>query len=150
MKYNNAHIKADNIGDMRHRLSLRTFTTSRNAAGEELRTWSELAEVWAAVEHKTGGSNEVEQANQTTAKISVVFRIRYRADINEKMVLVWNRKAWNIRSLLPDYDMTYLIIEAENYYGDAFEEVLVSDGLLIDDEGDTLIDDEGDALKADL
>ena len=150
MKYNNTHIKSDNVGDMRHRVSIRTFTTTRNAAGEELRTWSELAAVWAAAEHKTGGSSEVEQAAQTTAKISVVFRIRYRTDINEKMVIVWNSKAWNIRSLLPDYDMTYLIIEAEDYYGNSYQDILAGDGLLVDDDGDTLIDDDGDTLTADL
>jgi SPP1 family predicted phage head-tail adaptor len=154
MKYNNAHIKADNIGDMRHRLSLRTFTTSRNAAGEELRSWGELAEVWGAVEHKTGGSGEGEQGAQTVGQTSVLFRIRHRTDLNEKMIIVWNSKAWNIRSLLPDYDKTYLVIEAEHYVGNV-NEILAAPvddlgNVLIDDSGDVLIDDSGDKLIADI
>lgn len=123
MKYNNAHIKPDNIGDMRQRLSLRAFTTSRNASGEELRSWGELAEVWGAVEHKTGGSDEGEESAQTVGVTSAVFRIRHRTDLNEKMMIVWNSRAWNIRSLLPDYDKTYLLIECEHYVGNAFESI---------------------------
>lgn len=116
---------------MRHRLSLRAFTTSRNAAGEELRSWGELAEVWGAVEHKTGGSGEGEQGAQTVGQTSVLFRIRHRTDLNEKMMIVWNSKAWNIRSLLPDYDKTYLVIEAEHYVGNAFESITGDEPTLV-------------------
>lgn len=126
---------------MRHRVIIRTYSTTRNAAGEEVITWSDLATVWAAIEHKIGGSGETEQAKQTTAKTSVVFRIRYRTGLNEKMIIVWNAKAWNIRSLLPDYDLSYLIIEAEHYYN----AIPLGEGL-IDDEGDLLIDDDGNEL----
>lgn len=130
---------------MRHRISIRSFSTSRNSAGEELRTWSELAEVWAAIEHKTGGSNEVEQGSQTTAKISAVFRIRRLAGVNEKMMIVWNSKAWNIRSILPDNDFTYQLLECEHYYDNNFEATLLDQ-----DPGEALIDDEGHTLISDI
>ena len=142
--------QSDIIGQMRNRVSIRSFTTSRNNAGEELRSWSQLAEVWAAIEHKTGGSGEAEQGAETVAQTSAVFRIRHRTDVHEKMMIVWNGKAWNIRSILPDFDKMYTVIEAEHYYGNAFDETLTQESTLVDDSGDTLIDDSGDTLLGDI
>lgn len=141
MKYNNTHIASDNIGDMRHRITIQTYSISRNAAGEEIVSWIDYATVWAAVDQKPGGSGEVEQADQTTGKVSAVFRIRKRSGLNEKMLVVWDGRKWNIRSILGDYDFTYQILECEHFY-DAYP---VGQGL-VDDEGDLLIDDSGDEL----
>lgn len=132
----------ENIGQMRERVKIYSYSPARNDAGEEIITWSELAEVWGAIEYGTRGSNEVELAQQTTAKLLTNFRIRYRTDIDEKMILVWNSKAWNIRSILPDMYKHYLLIECEDFFGD-------TSGLDPSaDVGDPLIDDSGEQLVA--
>ena len=106
--------KSDIVGAMRHRVSIRQYSSARDAAGGETLTWSELAEVWAAIEWKIT-SGEEEQAQRVTAGTDVIFTIRYRSDVNEKMKILWNSKLWNIRSLLPDNHLDYLEIEAEHF-----------------------------------
>lgn len=106
--------KADIVGSMRHRVSIRQYSTARDAAGGETVTWSELAEVWAAIKHGTA-SDEITQHTRVTARTNVTFVIRYRSDVDEKMKLLWDSKLWNIMSLLPDNHLDYLEIEAEHY-----------------------------------
>jgi len=108
-------IKPDSVGALRHRISIRQYSASRNSAGEEILTWSELAEVWANVEHKTAGSQEEEKANRVTAQLSADITIRYRSDINEKMRVLYDSKLWNILSIVPDRYQTYLTLECEHY-----------------------------------
>jgi len=100
---------------MRHRISIQASSATQNDTGEEILSWSELAEVWAAIEHKLGGSDEIEQAQRVTAHTSVIFVIRHRADMTEKMKILWDSKFWNIRSLLPDNHKDFLTIEAEHW-----------------------------------
>jgi len=66
-------------GTLRHRITLQTFTTAPDSYGEPIKTWSDLATVWAAVEPLTG--REYFQAQQTHAEVTYRVRIRYRADV---------------------------------------------------------------------
>ena len=106
--------KSDIVGAMRRRISIQQYSTARDASGGEVLTWSELAAVWAATEYATS-SDEVQQGTRVTAQTNTIFTIRYRADVTEKMRILWKNKHWNIRALLPDNHLDYLEIEAEHY-----------------------------------
>lgn len=105
--------KRERIGQMRHRVVIQQYSAARNSHGEEILTWSTLATVWAEVLQTTGGSDEGEQAKRQTAKTAAVFRMYYRAGLNEKMRLFWGGKVWNIRSIIPDNLLQYMVLEAE-------------------------------------
>jgi len=68
-------------GKLRHRIQLQYETEIPNATGELDRTWSSLADVWAAVEPLSG--KELIDAQQVASAVTHRARIRYRADLNE-------------------------------------------------------------------
>ena len=141
----NEHLKADTVGTMRHRVKVYAYSISRNVAGEEVLTWSEKREVWAAVQYLEAGSDEETQAGRQTARTAAKVRMRYRMDLNEKMRLVFDYKGWDIRSIIPDAHRQYMTLEVEDFQDDAWD-ATIAPGLLLDDEGDPLFDDNGDPL----
>jgi SPP1 family predicted phage head-tail adaptor len=106
--------KGEKVGQLRHRVTIRQYTEVRDSFGGQELSWSDLAVVWAEVEHKEGGSDEGEEMQRQTAIINARFRMRYRSDIDEKMRLLWDSKLWNIKSILPDSHFSYMTIEAEH------------------------------------
>jgi len=108
---NNRH--GERIGQMRHQGTWVQFTTSQNAYGEEIRTYSDLATVWfERMPSKT--SDETETAARETAKRVEVFRMRYRSDVTEAMRFRWDSRLWNVKSILPDNYNEYMEVEVEH------------------------------------
>lgn len=65
-----------------------------NADNDEIESWTEAGEVWAAVAAAAG--DETFEAGRTVAKAKVMVTIRYRTDLDVR---------WRIR----DRDLTYQI-----------------------------------------
>lgn len=85
-------------GTLRHRVTLQSFTTSPDVYGEPIKTWADLATVWAAVEPLRG--REYFQAQQTHAEVSYRVRIRHRADILPTMRVLHAGKTLEILSVI--------------------------------------------------
>ena len=64
---------------MDRRATLQTRVLSRNTQGEEVVTYSDLAEVWAEKWDLKG--REWFSAQQLNADVTTKFRIRYRSDV---------------------------------------------------------------------
>lgn len=64
---------------MRHRVELQSFSTAQNAFGEEVRTWTTFATVWASVEPLQG--RELMEAQQINAETTIKIMLRYNATI---------------------------------------------------------------------
>lgn len=62
-------------GRLDRRVTIQTLTTTRDAFGQPIETWAELATVWA--QRENAGVVERFQANQRFASAEVVFRIRW-------------------------------------------------------------------------
>lgn len=76
-------------GRLRERLTIQQQSVTRDASGEQLIAWTEVATVWGQV--TPGASNErfLASAGQRVAEVTHTARIRYRAGITPKMRIVW-------------------------------------------------------------
>lgn len=59
--------------------------STQDFAGGEAIEWREVAEVWANVSYPSTGSGEAYAVGQQVATRSVLFTLRYRGDVTEKM-----------------------------------------------------------------
>ena len=85
-------------GDLRHRITLQTFTTAPDSYGEPIKTWSDLATVWAAVEPLSG--REFFEAQRTNAETTYRVRIRYRADVVPTLRIAYAGKTLEIQAVI--------------------------------------------------
>lgn len=103
------------IGQMRERVTIQEYALSDDGAGGRVKAWADLSEspaVWAHVKSASGA--EGIQEGRTVATASVVFTIRNRLDLDERMRINWRGTAYDIRSILSaSYGDQYLKIEAE-------------------------------------
>ncbi len=92
-------------GRLRERVTIQAESVTRDASGEQLITWPEVATVWASV--TPGASNErfLASAGQRVAEVTHTVRVRYRSGITPKMRIIWeSTRILNIISVI-DPDM---------------------------------------------
>jgi len=87
----------DQSGQLDRRIVIQGYTTTTDAFGEVVKSFTTLATVWAKVEEKSG--KEGEDGNQIVASKKVEFFIRYRNDINEQMRIVYNNNTYKIHAI---------------------------------------------------
>jgi SPP1 family predicted phage head-tail adaptor len=86
-------------GSLNQRVTLQQKSVTRNAIGEEVVTWPDVATVWAEAWPLRG--REFFQAQQTQYAADVRFRLRYRADVQAaNWRVVWNSEPYDIVSLI--------------------------------------------------
>ena len=73
--------------DQRITLQQRATPATINAQGEDVSPWQDVATVWASADPKRG--SEYFAAAQIQAEGPVLFRIRYRAGVHERMRVLW-------------------------------------------------------------
>jgi len=103
-----------NIGAADRQIVLQNFTTS-NTTGEAVKTWSDLATVWATVKYPTSplSMNEGEESGVEKAIIPVEFTIRWRSDVDEKVRVYYNSQYFEVRRVneIGRKDMLKLVTE---------------------------------------
>jgi SPP1 family predicted phage head-tail adaptor len=87
-------------GTLRHRITIqeKPTPTPRNAHGEEVFTWSDVATVWAAKVDISG--REFMEARREGVQISTRFVIRYRSGLKETMRVTHDSRTYEIRAVL--------------------------------------------------
>ena len=97
--------KRVHIGHLNRRITFQSPVSTRSSTGQELLEWNDVAIVWAAMEYARTGSREQVEGDQLVASNSVVFIIRYRAGLNEKMRLLYQDEPYNITIIreLPNF-----------------------------------------------
>lgn len=85
-------------GRLRHRVTIQQSDESQGGAGGKVEAWSDLAEVWGAVEPLRG--REFIDAHATQAAIDTRIRIRYRAGITPKMRVTWDTHMYDIQAVI--------------------------------------------------
>lgn len=93
---------ARTAGDLTQRVTLQQRQTTINALGETVITWADVATVWAGAEPLRG--RELFAANQTQSSISVRFAIRWRADVDAGMRVMWRGAPYAIEGQPIDVD----------------------------------------------
>lgn len=85
-------------GPLRHQVTLRSYTKTRDAYGGEIETWSDFATVWASVDPLIG--REYIAAKQIQAEVSHKIRMRYINGVDPTMKIVFGSRTFEIVSIL--------------------------------------------------
>ena len=102
-------------GPLNTRVTVQQQSTSQDALGQPVQTWTTFATLWADVKHSSGIETIKAGAEATIVRASI--RIRYRADISSAMRVVVGTTVHNILAVLPDVagrQYTDLVCEVVN------------------------------------
>ena len=80
-------------GRLDRRITVEQFTSTVNAMGEPIMTWTALATLWASVRAKSA-REFFAHGEQATA--DVAFKIRYRSDLNRTMRIAYGGDTYDI------------------------------------------------------
>lgn len=69
------------IGKLRHKIELQSYTTSPDAAGQPIKTYSTYATAWAWIRPMSG--RELMNAQQPVGEITHKVTIRYNSSLDE-------------------------------------------------------------------
>jgi len=83
--------------ELKHRITLQTFSTTVNDNGFEVEEWTDFKELWAAVTNLHG--REYFEAAAVQAENTVKFTIRYLPNIEPTMRILFKGKQYNITSI---------------------------------------------------
>lgn len=98
-----------NIGRLTNRLVIEAPASGKDPAGQPIRGWTRVAEVWGDIVHASG--IETVKASAATVTTRASIRIRYRADVAPNMRARHVRRVggvdqtvsvYNIIDVLPD------------------------------------------------
>jgi SPP1 family predicted phage head-tail adaptor len=103
------------IGRMDRRITFRQSTDTRSDSGATVESFADVATVWANVSSSGAGGNERFVMEKETSFNQKFFIIRYRTDLNEKMILLYENIIYDIKSIneLEDTRKRFLKIQAE-------------------------------------
>lgn len=83
---------------MRQRVSIQSASVAKNSYGESIQTWTETAEVWAAVEPLEG--REYFQAQQVQAETSIRVRVRYLSGVVPTMRIIYGARTLEVLAVI--------------------------------------------------
>ena len=88
------------IGSLNSRVTLEQLSTTQDAAGQPVATWTVIATLWANIVHNTGVESIKANADMSVTRASI--RIRYKTGITAGMRISYNGAHYNIRAVLMD------------------------------------------------
>ena len=80
-------------------VSIEKPTVARDSFGSEIRTWRELAEVWANVRPAGAEERYRQDSNREQALRRAKMRIRYRDDVYEVYRVIYDGLIWDIEGI---------------------------------------------------
>ena len=84
------------------RITIQAPSTSVDALGQRVETWTDVATVWATTQPLRG--SEAFSAGSVQSEAAVRFFIRYRADVNGRQRVLWRGVAHTIIAEPADVD----------------------------------------------
>ena len=87
----------DQAGQLDRRITIQNFSETTDSFGQEVKSFSTLASVWANVVEKVG--REGEDGEMIAATKKVEFIIRYRTDVDEEMRISYNSNTYKIQAI---------------------------------------------------
>lgn len=79
------------------RIKLQCLAQTKDAFGGNVRTWSDVATVWAGVRHLSGGESRTSKHGGQSAEARTEFLIWYRAGVSAAMRVVFDGQVFDIR-----------------------------------------------------
>lgn len=100
------------IGRLDRKISLQSATMTKNAIGESVKTWTEVASIWGTMTYPKGlVSDEKLEQGRETAVVPVEWWIRYREGVNEAMRILYKSEYYYItRVNYPDRNKSLKLV----------------------------------------
>ena len=86
------------LGPLNKRITLQSPKTGRDAFGQPLTGWDDVATVWASVEPISG--RELLAAQQMQGEVTHRVRLRYRAGITTAQRILFGARVFDIQSVI--------------------------------------------------
>lgn len=96
------------IGQRIRRVSIQAPSSTKDAYGQLITSWTTFRETWASIETLTGG--EALQAQAVVSQASVKIEMRYRPGITAAMRVVYGSQFFDIGAVI-DVDMRHETLE---------------------------------------
>lgn len=90
-----------NIGKLRHRIELQSYTTTTDAVGQQVKSWVTYDTVWAWIRPLSG--KEIMNAQQAVAEITHKVTIRYQSELAVTHRIKFGTRYFNI-NFIANYD----------------------------------------------
>lgn len=103
---------SERIGKMRHRVKILSYTTTKDAFGAEVKTWTLSGELFAHVEQRAAGSTEKIVADRVTSLTTTTVTFRKRA-VTAADKIIWGTKVLGIVNVLEDEKGVFNILECK-------------------------------------
>lgn len=98
-------------GQLNQRINIEQRTSSQDALGQPIETWSLVAAVWANIRHVSGVESIKASADVSTVNSSV--RIRYRTGVDAGMRIVKGADVYQINAVLIDGNKQFVDLVCE-------------------------------------
>lgn len=102
----------DKVGQLNQIINFRIASTTKDAYGQEVQTWTTGSDVWASVDFKKVGSGESLEADRFVPVNQTVFTMRYREDFNEDDRILFKSEEYEIDKIIPVNNFCYLEVYA--------------------------------------
>lgn len=86
------------IGNLRHRVKIESYTPARDSYGAEIENWISVATVWASVEPISG--KEYFASKQINAEVTTTITMRYHVGISPAMRVIFKERIFEILSVI--------------------------------------------------
>lgn len=83
---------------LRHKIWVEQAVRTSDGAGGYETIWEKCFSLWAAVTPKSGSERVMQGKNN--ARYTHIFRVRYHANLREDMRIIFDGRAFNIRSII--------------------------------------------------
>lgn len=96
---------------LNHRINIEQRSSSTDALGQPLETWTLVAAVWADVRHLSGSA--ALKAGGDTSLVQASIRIRQRSGLTAGMRVRYGSQTFDIQAVLPDGQQQYIDLVCE-------------------------------------
>ncbi|GAA6121453.1 phage head closure protein [Acidovorax sp. FG27] len=87
-------------GDLNRRITIQAPGTARDAAGQPIGGWIEVATVWADVRQQSG--LQAIKADAPMTKLAASIRIRWRQGVEDTMRVLYDGQVYTIATVIRD------------------------------------------------
>ena len=95
-------------GRLRHRVTIQQPSSSTNSRGGKIKSWSDLATVWASIEPLSG--REIEQDFQLEPETTTRIVMRYKSGLTSNMRIKYGSRYYKILGITNTNERNYELI----------------------------------------
>jgi SPP1 family predicted phage head-tail adaptor len=99
-------------GRLDRRITIKSATITRAPSGQEIKTWTTFASVWAELVQEQGG-DAFEDGVQRLSARKVLWKIRYLPDVLVDMKIEWDGQVYRITDVAEHERRRWLHISTE-------------------------------------